>query len=60
MTKTRRSLAAVLFIALGMLAFYLAAQGGYGSVSPNVLGIAGFILLVIAGGMVGMDFRIRR
>ncbi len=60
MTKTRRSLAAMLFIALGMLAFYLAAQGGYGGVSPTILGIAGFIFLVVAGGMVGMDFRIRR
>lgn len=59
MTKTTRSLLGVLFFALGLLAFFLAASGGYGIASPDILGIAGLILMVVCAGLVGMTARRR-
>ncbi len=60
MSKTLRALMALLFLALAFLTFYLAAQGGFLFVSPNVFGIIGFAFIVIASSFIGYSARRRQ
>ena len=56
MTKTTWSLLAILYIALGLLAFFLASNGRYQMASSTVLGIVGFFLWSWVVGWLGCIF----
>ncbi len=60
MTNTTRSLLAMLFFALAMLMFFLAANDGYHLASPSVFGIIGFIFVSVVIILVRRDWGVRR